>query len=469
MQDIEVIKIDDFPQVTELADDDRIIINREETSRANLGEVKEYMQGDLPARIDDAISEVKDYTDQLLSGRNEWLAPVNVVVDLDKKTGLDNKINYLCKVIADPVKSGVYQAVAGWENEPVWALFDDAVDFVNEQELAAHTENQANPHRVTKSQVGLENVTNDAQVKRSEMGVASGVATLGPSGKVLLSQLPDNTGDGGNINAMSFTFVIDSDQALADWANDEPGNDYSRVLIKAGTWTLNTALSGGDDEDPVAVIDISDGRTKSVVGESGSKIVIVNAISGSDSAVAAIKGPVTGSYPNLECPGADYFFRNVNVEMNYTANYTEEDILFYSPIIFYRCANMEACKGGGATFDISCGAAFFFCLNTTNCDSDIEGGCGFVLCVNTINAVSDSPTDFYLCDNLINCKGNGPAINFGACNNLINCKADLFFNCRTGFGCRGDFNSCYMEQDTGWTPWDNTAAGGYNKDVKGEK
>lgn len=41
-----------------------------------------------------------------------------------------------------------------------------------------------------KDDVGLGNVTNDAQVKRSEMGVASGVATLGTDGKLTAAQLP---------------------------------------------------------------------------------------------------------------------------------------------------------------------------------------------------------------------------------------------------------------------------------------
>jgi hypothetical protein len=44
---------------------------------------------------------------------------------------------------------------------------------------------------VTKASIGLGNVTNDAQVKRSEMGVAGGVATLDPStGKVYVAQMP---------------------------------------------------------------------------------------------------------------------------------------------------------------------------------------------------------------------------------------------------------------------------------------
>ncbi len=43
---------------------------------------------------------------------------------------------------------------------------------------------------ITKADVGLSNVTNDAQVKRSEMGKASGVATLGADSKLPAEQLP---------------------------------------------------------------------------------------------------------------------------------------------------------------------------------------------------------------------------------------------------------------------------------------
>lgn len=48
---------------------------------------------------------------------------------------------------------------------------------------------------VTKTSLGLNNVTNDAQVKRSEMGVANGVATLGSDGKVPSAQLPSFVDD----------------------------------------------------------------------------------------------------------------------------------------------------------------------------------------------------------------------------------------------------------------------------------
>ena len=48
---------------------------------------------------------------------------------------------------------------------------------------------------ITPANIGLGNLTNDAQVKRSEMGVANGVATLGTDGKVPSTQLPSYVDD----------------------------------------------------------------------------------------------------------------------------------------------------------------------------------------------------------------------------------------------------------------------------------
>ncbi|WP_373845087.1 hypothetical protein [Clostridium sp.] len=51
-----------------------------------------------------------------------------------------------------------------------------------EKTVYSHPGNGTNPHGTTKNDVGLGNVTNDAQVKRTEMGANSGVATLDSSG-----------------------------------------------------------------------------------------------------------------------------------------------------------------------------------------------------------------------------------------------------------------------------------------------
>ena len=48
---------------------------------------------------------------------------------------------------------------------------------------------------ITPANIGLGNLTNDAQVKRSEMGAANGVATLDADGKVPAAQLPSYVDD----------------------------------------------------------------------------------------------------------------------------------------------------------------------------------------------------------------------------------------------------------------------------------
>lgn len=66
---------------------------------------------------------------------------------------------------------------------------------LNLKEDKANLKALAYKDSLSKSDVGLGNVTNDAQVKRSEMGFANGVATLDTSGKVPSSQLPSYVDD----------------------------------------------------------------------------------------------------------------------------------------------------------------------------------------------------------------------------------------------------------------------------------
>ena len=61
---------------------------------------------------------------------------------------------------------------------------------------------------VSKTDVGLGNVTNDAQVKRSEMGAANGVATLDTSGKVPSAQLPSFVDDVLEISFVKLTGTV---------------------------------------------------------------------------------------------------------------------------------------------------------------------------------------------------------------------------------------------------------------------
>lgn len=68
-------------------------------------------------------------------------------------------------------------------------------DVIEMGTLTEHRLDRNNPHNVTKAQVGLGNVTNDAQVKRSEMGQPDGVALLNSDGKIPSSYLPSYVSD----------------------------------------------------------------------------------------------------------------------------------------------------------------------------------------------------------------------------------------------------------------------------------
>ena len=116
---------------------------------------------------------------------------------------------------------------------------------------------------VTKSDVGLSNVTNDSQVKRSEMGAASGVATLDSSGKVPSSQLPSYVDD-----------VIEAYYKAADgkFYTTLSGGTYSGVItgetgkIYVDLSTSRTYRWGGSayaeiKASPGTLDDITDGST----------------------------------------------------------------------------------------------------------------------------------------------------------------------------------------------------------------
>lgn len=59
------------------------------------------------------------------------------------------------------------------------------------KDLTTHTQNKQNPHGVTKTQVGLGNVTNEAQIPLNQKGANNGVAALDGDGHVKDSHLWD--------------------------------------------------------------------------------------------------------------------------------------------------------------------------------------------------------------------------------------------------------------------------------------
>lgn len=86
---------------------------------------------------------------------------------------------------------------------------------------------------LTKTDVGLGNVTNDAQVKASEKGKAGGVATLDSGGKVPSSQLPSYVDD-----------VLECDNKAAFPATGETGKIYvDKATNKTYRWSGSTWIN----------------------------------------------------------------------------------------------------------------------------------------------------------------------------------------------------------------------------------
>ena len=104
------------------------------------------------ARIEgdeETLAAAKAHTNAAQMATQTWVPAVKQKSKLDLITGLNNNINYLCRVIADPdpANNGVYQAIAGWTGSPVWTFFSDNQDFIDETELeeafGAHDENES--------------------------------------------------------------------------------------------------------------------------------------------------------------------------------------------------------------------------------------------------------------------------------------------------------------------------------------
>ena len=89
-------------------------------------------------------------------------------------------------------------------------------------DLTAHINNKSNPHGVTKTQIGLGNVTNDAQVKGLATGTTSGhIVTWGDNGYT----------------------VADSGKTISDFATAAQGTLAENAMPKAGG-TFTGAVSG---------------------------------------------------------------------------------------------------------------------------------------------------------------------------------------------------------------------------------
>lgn len=107
-----------------------------------------------------------------------------------------------------------------------------------------------NPHGTTKADVGLSNVTNDAQVKRSEMGQPNGVATLDNNGKLI----QDATTIGGKtINQIETDIEGNVTNIIGDTIVNTIDNKTGDILTLDTVQYSSDVLAYDDDFNPTHI------------------------------------------------------------------------------------------------------------------------------------------------------------------------------------------------------------------------
>ena len=191
----------------------------------------------------------------------------------------------------------------------------------------------------------------------TEIGTLSALTTTAKDNVVAaINEVNGKVGTGGGdtgstaTNCEQFTFVVDSNEKLTAWANNDKasGQDYTSVLIRKGEWTSNTGVN------------LTTAGTKVVVGEPGSKLVFNNV--------------EKGLYYTTAPTGPEYYMRDVTV-MVASGN--------GSGYGFRSCTNLTNCTGTGTGTGNGYGYGFRSCTNLTNCTGAGTGngsGYGFRSC-----------------------------------------------------------------------------------------
>jgi hypothetical protein len=241
----------------------------------------------------------------------------------------------------------------------------------------------------------------------------SGNQTTGLGEWILLidsDNIGQYVGGGSAVNAETYTFVIDSDEKLAEWANNDrsKGQDYTSVLIRKGEWFIGKEIN------------LTDTVTKVVKGEAGSKLIFDY-------------GQNSLYYTSIPTDN-DCYIKGVNVVKTYRGKG------------FYNCKNLINCTCK-VTEEGDC-IAFSNCENIINCTGYGRGDNGY---------------GFRDCKNLTNCKGIG-VIEYeeGSGYGFYNCRA--VYHCKAGGSCTsGVFNQCYASNSSiADYACADTPAGGFN-------
>jgi hypothetical protein len=272
-------------------------------------------------------------------------------------------LNYLCRVIADadrPANNGVWEWIAGSDE---WTYFSDNQDWVDENELDAEIDALPDGSTVELNADGKLAVKN------------GGIATAKiEDGAVTAAKIAD-----GVLGPSQFTYVVDSNAALAAWANNTAGNNYTSVLIKPGTWSSSKEVN------------LTTSRTKVVVGMPESKL--------------SFTSQYGLRYTSL-VSGIESSMERVSVQMTSTG-------VCYG---FSNCNNLTNCEAVLTSTNNIDSAGYSNCTNIINCQVAIKtvSGVGFCNCKGLLfnKPISGNRTTVYTdCYVLVNGTGALPMPN----------------------------------------------------------
>ena len=231
---------------------------------------------------------------------------------------------------------------------------------------------------VTSTKIATNAVT-DAKISSVSADKVTGLHKVAKSGDYNdLVNKPDTESGAQAV----ITFVVDSDEALAHWVNNDAGFDYTAVLIKAGTWSSSTSISYRtyDGSGSRVGVNLSKTKTKIVIGETGSKLYFFVP----ENSSTTIWGLAYEYGDFRKATDTEYYMENVTVHSHGSHAYTATDT-----DCFVGCCNLKNC--------------------TAISENGYEGDC------------------YNLCYNLFQCKGeitcSRIAYAFSSSGNLMQCYA----------------------------------------------
>lgn len=160
-------------------------------------------------------------------------------------------------------------ATAGGFRIALKSVIDTAIALV-QTNLTTHTGDTANPHVVTKTQVGLANVTNDAQVKITDIGTT----VQAHSSDLDAIDQPLATTDNATFNNISPTGTVDGRDIAADGATLDA---LDAAVVLQGTWdaSVGTFPGGGTAQAGAAWIVSVGGTIDSVTFDVDDRIIAI--------------------------------------------------------------------------------------------------------------------------------------------------------------------------------------------------